>query len=31
MTGSRWELTIVMLGSSAVFFSVWHFMSQLLG
>jgi len=31
MTDSRWELTIVVVGSATVFFSVWHFLAQLLG
>jgi hypothetical protein len=30
MTGNRWELVIVLLGSSTAFFSVWHFVVQLL-
>lgn len=25
MTDSRWEFAVVMLGSSTIFFSVWHF------
>lgn len=31
MTDSRWELAIVLLGSSTLFFSVWHFVALLLG
>jgi hypothetical protein len=27
MTDSRWELVIVLLGSSTIFFSVWHFVA----
>jgi hypothetical protein len=30
VTDSRWELTIVLLGSSAVFFLVRHFLVQFL-
>ena len=30
MTDSRWELTIVMMTSSAGFFAAWHFMALLL-
>jgi hypothetical protein len=30
MTDSRWELTIVLLVSSAVFLSVWHLVERLL-
>jgi hypothetical protein len=28
MTESRWELTIVLLVSSTVFLSAWHFAAQ---
>jgi hypothetical protein len=31
MTESRWELTIVLLVSSAVFLSVWHFVALFIG
>jgi hypothetical protein len=30
MTDSRWELAIVVLTSSTVFLSVWHFVLRLL-
>jgi hypothetical protein len=30
MTDSRWELAIVLLVSSTIFWSVWHFVAQLL-
>ena len=30
MTESRWELAIVLLVSSTIFWSVWHFVAQLL-
>jgi hypothetical protein len=30
MTDSRWELAIVLLVSSAVFLSVWHFVERFL-
>jgi hypothetical protein len=31
MTDSRWELAIVLFGSSTIFFSVWHYVALLLG
>jgi hypothetical protein len=31
MTNSRWELTIVLLGSATIFFSVWRFVALLFG
>jgi hypothetical protein len=31
MTNSRWELAIVLLGSSTIFFSIWHYVALLLG
>jgi len=27
MTNSRWELAVVLLGSSTIFFSAWHFVA----
>jgi hypothetical protein len=30
VTNSRWELTIVLVISSTSFWSVWHFVAQLL-
>jgi hypothetical protein len=30
MTDSRWELTVVLLGSSAVFLAVLHFVARFL-
>ena len=30
MTESRWELAIVLLVSSTIFWPVWHFVAQLL-
>jgi len=30
MTGSPWELTLVLLLSATVFLSLWHFVTQLL-
>ncbi|MGC1410204.1 MAG: hypothetical protein WA864_14850 [Acetobacteraceae bacterium] len=30
MTDSRWELAIGLLVSSTIFWSVWHFVAQLL-
>jgi hypothetical protein len=27
MSDSRWELAIVLLGSSTIFFLVWHFVA----
>jgi hypothetical protein len=30
MTDSRWELAIVLLAASVVFWLVWHFVAQLL-
>jgi hypothetical protein len=31
MTESRWELTIVLLVSSADFLSVWHLVAEFIG
>jgi hypothetical protein len=31
MTDSRWELTIVLVMSSTLFFAAWHFALRLLG
>jgi hypothetical protein len=31
MTDSRWELAIVLLGSSTIFLLVWHFVALLVG
>jgi hypothetical protein len=31
MTGSGWELAIVAVLSSGAFFTVWHFVAQLIG
>ena len=31
MTDSRWELAIVLIGSSTIFLSVWHYVVLLLG
>jgi hypothetical protein len=30
VTNSRWELTIVLVVSSTSFWSIWHFVAQLL-
>ncbi len=30
MTDSRWELAIVLLGSSTIFFVLWHVVALLL-
>jgi hypothetical protein len=31
MTGSPWELTLVLLVSAAAFLSLWHFVAQIFG